>query len=196
MKLTLDHELHIRNVQTARQARDEAKITARQRAQAMIDAEISAHQHEVDRAVRVAVEAGVPKRQVGILGLGTSDYKTLQASLGRTEGLAAATIAHEESDPLATLYSITENGHLRVTLDAERMAEGKKLARFDDAQAQTPEYADFTTKLNRGVTQLDPIDGPMLENYERNPIVSWAFAHEAEALGWYAERNGTEAAAA
>lgn len=27
------------------------------------------------------------------------------------------------------------------------------------------------------------------------PITTWTFAHEAEALAWYAEHNGMEAAA-
>lgn len=189
MKLTLDHELHIRNVQTARQARDEAKITARLRAQAMIDAEISAHQHEVDRAVRVAVEAGVPKRQVGILGLGTSDYKTLQAALSRTEGLAAAVIAHEETDPLAQRYSL--NGAvLTVTLTPDELTEAKRAVNYEADTA--PATAEFTIEHTARGPRLKALSPETLDNYERNPAVYWTYEREVEALAWYAEHSESE----
>jgi hypothetical protein len=159
----------------------------------MIDAEISAHQYEVDRLVRVAVEAGVPKRQVGILGLGTSDYKTLKESLNRTEGVV--TITHAETDPLAVRYSLTEDGDLRVTLNDEELKKAMYDVNYDEKMGgPAPTFADFTTEDTDRGTRLKAISPTETNNWERNPAVYWTYEREAEALAWYAEHT-MEAAA-
>lgn len=196
MKMTPEQKLRLQNVTAADLAWRKAKADVAEIARKYAEDQIANFSYERDRAVRLAIEAGVPKRQLHSRhqGLHTTAPQAVYDSLARTEGVTAQSIQAEESDPLADLYSITDDGNLRVTLDAERMEEAKRLARWEGG-AEIPEYADFTTILNRGVTQLDAISPTTLENYERNPIVSWAFAHEAEALVWLAEHGGMEAAA-
>jgi hypothetical protein len=196
MKLTIDQQMRLDNVTKADLEWRTAKVEMAAIARRYAEEQIAHISYERDRAIRLAIEAGVPKRKLTQRdqGLHTTDPGAVTTSLARTQGVAVV-IAAEETDPLARTYSITEDGNLRVTLNAEQMTEAKHLAHFDDKQAAAPEYADFTTILNRGVTQLEAVSPTVLDNYERNPITTWAFKHEAEALAWYAEHNGMEAAA-
>lgn len=196
MKLTNEQQMRLDNVTKADLEWRTAKVEMAAIARRYAEEKMGHISYERDRAVRQAVDAGVPKRALTQRhqGLHTTDPGTLNKALERTEAVAL-TIANEETDPLARIYSITDKGNLRVTLSDEQMEEAKTLARFDESLASAPEYADFTTILNKGVTQLDPISPRVLENFERNPIVSWTFAHEAEALAWYTENSPTEAAA-
>lgn len=195
MKMTHEQQMRLDNVTKADLEWRTAKVEMAAIARRYAEEQIGHIAYERDRAVRLAIEAGVPKRKLTQRehGLHTTDPGTVNDILKRTESVAEV-IAAEETDPLARTYSVTADGNLRVTLNAERMEEGKRLARWEGG-AEIPEFADFTTRDNRGVTQLDAISPAVLDNFERNPIVSWTFAHEAEALAWFAEHNGTEAAA-
>jgi hypothetical protein len=61
----------------------QAKRHARRRAQEMVEQEIAMFSAARDKAVWEAVNAGVPKRQVGILGLGTTSPNTVHEVFDR-----------------------------------------------------------------------------------------------------------------
>jgi hypothetical protein len=65
-----------------------AKRDANERAKIIAAREIADYQIAMDIQVRRALNAGVPKAQIGSTGLGTSSPKTVADSLERTAGLA------------------------------------------------------------------------------------------------------------
>ena len=77
--------MHIANVKTARAALRTAKAYSEARAKEIVATEMRAYQAALDHEVRLAFTAGVPKAQLRRDGLGTTDSKTLEDILKRTE---------------------------------------------------------------------------------------------------------------
>jgi hypothetical protein len=82
-KLTPQQESILRRVDDADTRYRNAKLTARKRAQEMIDDEIAEFASDRDKAVWEAVEAGIPKRQVGLVGLKTTSPNTVHEIYNR-----------------------------------------------------------------------------------------------------------------
>ena len=87
--LTADQETHLKMVRAANMAWREAKTFARARAKVLAEKEVASFLVTMDTAVRNAFDAGVPKRQIQMKGLGTSDPSATTESLARSVALVA-----------------------------------------------------------------------------------------------------------
>ena len=83
--------MHMRNLRKADQTWRTAKQGAITRARALVAQELAGYLKLRDQEVRAAFEAGIPKRQIGIEGLGSSSSTTVEEALQRTA--TAATLA-------------------------------------------------------------------------------------------------------
>lgn len=77
-KLTPQQEALLAFAEEADDRYRSAKLNARKRAAEMIEREIAAFSAARDKAVWEAVEAGVPKRQIGLVALKTTSPNTVQ----------------------------------------------------------------------------------------------------------------------
>ena len=183
--------MHIANVKTARAALRNAKAYSEARAKEIVATEMGAYQAALDHEVRLAFSAGVPKAQIRRDGLGTTDSKTLEDILKRTEGAAAALAGKLETDPLAHRYAVTGPGVLTVTLAGQMLAEAGE--RVDCVGSEIPSTADFQVlERDDGSPYLKTITPGHDAEFNAHPIVAWGRAHEAEALAWLAAREARE----
>ena len=182
--------MHIANVRTARAALRDAKAYSEARAKEIVATEIGGYQAALDHEVRLAFTAGVPKAQLRRDGLGTTDSKTLEDILKRTEGAAAALAGKLETDPLAHRYSFMAPDVLTVTLAGQMLAEAGERV---DCVGEIPSSADFQV-LTRddGSLYLKTITPAHDADFDKHPIVQWGRDHEAEALAWYDAREASK----
>lgn len=90
-------------VSKARQAFVMARTTLEQRLRDQMREELSNLQTQIDIAVRYALDSGESKASI-LRAMGTKDFRTLQASLDRTESVAEIVGA----DPLGETYSVSD----------------------------------------------------------------------------------------
>lgn len=91
-------------VSKARQAYVLARTTLEQRLREQMREELANLQTQVDIAVRYAFDSGGSKSAI-MRAMGTKDYGTMNASLGRTQGVAAI----EGDNPLASVYRVVDD---------------------------------------------------------------------------------------
>ena len=187
MIINATQAMHIANVRTARTALRNAKAYSEARAKEIVATEIGGYQAALDHEVRLAFTAGVPKAQLRRDGLGTTDSKTLEDILKRTEGAAAALAGKLETDPLAHRYAFTAPDVLTVTLAGQELAEAGERV---DCVGEIPTSADFQVlEREDGSLYLKTITSAHDAAFNAHPIVTWGRAHEAEALAWFAARE-------
>lgn len=198
MKLTAQQTMRLQNVTAADNDYRRAKIDARAVGKKAEEDYIARFMFERDRAVRLAVEEGVPKNQLlqQDQGLHTTAGVTLKNALERTADLVA-TMEKEQTDPHAARYSLFEDDThgtaIRVTLTPTELEDAARAVNYDEKDAgAAPATAAFLV-TPRG--RLEAIDGLTVgDTYERNPVVAWAYDHESEALAWLAEQTAGVAA--
>ena len=179
--------MHIANVRTARTALRNAKAYSEARAKEIVVEEIGGYQAALDHEVRLAFTAGVPKAQIRRDGLGTTDSKTLEDILKRTEGAAAALAGKLETDPLAHRYAFTAPDVLTVTLAGQTLGEAGERV---DHVGEIPTSAEFQVlERDDGSLYLKTITPAHDADFNKHPIVTWGREHEAEALAWYEARE-------
>jgi hypothetical protein len=82
-KLSPKQEMILRAVATAQKALRDAKHDALKRAQQIAEHEVEEFSRARDHAVKIALDAGVPKAQIGRIGLGTTDHNTMKRIIAR-----------------------------------------------------------------------------------------------------------------
>ena len=162
---------------------------------------------ERDVLIRAAFVAGIPKRQIGILGLGTSSPSTVAESLARTDAagpvprLLAASLGAgtgNRNDPTAynpfapepDRYTSTGPGTFRVQLRDRTLNAACKAGDWDVAQVVELGFDSASFKLdtapngNRFVSTITADFMP--EHGQRHPVVQWLRVPDnaAEALAW------------
>lgn len=90
-------------VSKARQAFILARTTLEQRLRDQMREELANLQTQIDIAVRYALDSGESKASI-LRAMGTKDFRTLQASLDRTESVSAI----EGADPLSDVYELRD----------------------------------------------------------------------------------------
>jgi len=90
MRLSEIQRVYLGNLHNSDQNWRAAKQGAIIRARVLVTQELEAYLLARDNNVRIAVKAGIPKRQIALEGLGTSSLSTLEESLARTAGPARA----------------------------------------------------------------------------------------------------------
>lgn len=191
-KLNPAQEMHLRNVKSAAVAYKNAKVGAIARAKIAADEEVENYRARMDYEVRLAFDAGVPKKQIREIGLGTSAPITLVESLSRTVTVGGS-VGVKETDPHASRYSWERvRGSLTVTLDGAELDAAADAQDWTapDAIAAGVDRAEFTVNIradrSRYVSALT--DDYLPEHERRHPVVAWAQApeNEAEMLAWFA----------
>lgn len=183
--------VHLQNVKTAIDALRRAKRDAGARARLIASEEIQSYQNAADHEVRLAFEAGVPKRQLRMEGMGTSDAKTLDDSLKRTEaamGSISALIEAEAVDAGMAYKWDRSREHVTITLSGETLAAACAKDGWDVADVSGGEFASATFTLETGWS------GPVLRfqdptmkwgwvgapHYKSHPVVFWMMNIERE----------------
>lgn len=180
-------KLHVDRVRLVRTALRDAKLYAQARAKAIVLDEIAGYQAAVDHEVRLAFDAGVSKLQLRRDGLGTTDSKTLEDILKRSEGAALALAGKLETDPLAHRYSFDiDTEILTVTLDGQTLQDARTNARNEAGEPS----AEFTVSARPdGSRYLNNITQfATAPTWDQHPVVSWirdGSEHQAEALAWW-----------
>lgn len=145
-------------VNKARQAYFVAKSTLEHRLREQLREELSNLQTQVDVAVRYAYDSGESKANI-LRSMGTKDYGTLNASLGRTSGVSEV----RGVDPLDSVYSWSLD-QLVVTYVNHGPKEYSGTAVFDVARledgtvmlwAETPLWDEDFKQRNDVVAVLD-----------------------------------------
>lgn len=176
MRLTPTQEMHVRNVAAADSAWRSAKVSAYVEAKRIADESVAAHLAKRNALVRIAFEAGVPRQQLGKLGLHTSAPITLTQALERTEGIKVVADAIE-TDPLAGRYRLDNQNEapgdgsmLTVALSAEDVRS---------STAPAPERFELRMRATDGVFIPFPEAG-----HETSPVIRWLDAHREELNEW------------
>lgn len=149
---------YLNAVTKAKTAYVTAKTTLEARLRQQMREELSNLQSQVDVAVRIAYNDGQSKADI-MRALGTKDYHTINASLGRTEGVEEV----KGRDPLDDVYSLdgdvlTVNyvNHGPRSISGEAQFAYRKL---DDGSrmlfAMTPMYNEDWSVRNEVVSVLD-----------------------------------------
>lgn len=186
-------KMHVDRVRTVRASLRDAKAYSEARAKTLVSEELAGHQAALDHEVRLAFDAGVPKLQIRRDGLGTTDSKTLEDILKRTEGAAAALAGKLEADPLHERYTL-DGDVLTITLAGQELdAAHEAVSHY----ASTP-TADFEVAKrqdgSRYITNITPLaEAP---TWDEHAVVVWARnpANEREALNWVATHRALVAA--
>lgn len=211
MKLSAAQAALVQRTKQADAAWRDGKASAHARAKEIAAQEVSSLLATRDYAVRVAFEAGVPKKQIGELGLGTTSPNTVVESLARTEDTAAA-IVELHSDPLAFRYAFkpatdAAAGILTVSLDPTRseanaaawawaMEEGNwKAPAAVAATHPALTSAAFAPGQFGGLVPIT--EGWLPEHLNRHPVIVWMEQDEnkAEAAAWLATQHRAAAPA-
>lgn len=163
-------------VSKARQAFILARTTLEQRLRDQMREELANLQTQIDIAVRYALDSGESKASI-LRAMGTKDFRTLQASLDRTESVSVI----EGSDPLHDVYKLID-GVLYVnwlnhgddkfngtaTFDIVKTDDGKTLL-----FARESLWNDDYTVRNDAVALLDgQNDGKYYEE-----VIAWLSSH-------------------
>jgi hypothetical protein len=195
MILNPKQEMHVRNVRAANVAWRAAKIEAGARARVIAAREVSDYLLAMDREVRLALEAGVPRVQIFRDGLKTSSPNALRESLDRTASSSTGALATRGSDPLAGRYGyIQTTGELTVKLDGEPFERACDELDWDITQALAVglnvavfHYDQANAQLELAVAPTLPHNTDWLPQYgNRHPVIVWSSvpANAAEALAW------------
>lgn len=182
-KLNLDQQSKLDAVSAFDDSFAQLKRTARAEVQRMVDERLAAASAELDRLVRVAVDAGVPKEEFRRPehGLHTTNRQRVLDILARTESLRE-TMEAVEVTAGPSLFAF-DGGLLVIT--PPRDVVDDLAARLDlEPDTVTPYSARFRiTPTGR----LDAVDGVKIPGtIDRNPVVMWAYKPENEtaALEW------------
>lgn len=196
MQLDATQKMALSNVRMTRERVLSEKANGLARLRMELDARIAGLTRDMDVEVRKAFALGIPKRQIGIQGLGTTNPNTVYESLRRTAG-EAFTPAELHTDPLANRYSVDAAGLLVVTLTDEELAQIKLTIGYDDADGIAPNAATFKLGTHaNGSDTLIPTEPTLFgTTWVRNPVAEWLWANEREALAWLAENTPQEVAA-
>jgi len=99
-------------VNKAKQAYVMAKTNLEQKLREQMREELSNLQTQIDIAVRYAYDSGESKRDIG-RALGTSNYNTINESLGRTSGVTEVT----GDDPYNEIFTMMDSDTVVVSYD-------------------------------------------------------------------------------
>lgn len=188
--LTANQQVILNNLASCNLAWRSAKADAAARAKIIVEQEILAYLFEMDREVRMAVNAGIPKQRIAKEGLRTSSPNTLYESLGRTETMSNLIEQKEVAKEIVrfawqgfdkygmNVFSITMAGEDWKLWRTEHKHQSRRSDLWND------NTADF--RLNM-VGTFGPLD--LSDHSTRNkidhPVIAWSkFYDEGTIQAW------------
>lgn len=160
-------------VNKAKQAYVMAKTNLEQKLREQMREELSNLQTQIDIAVRYAYDSGESKRDIG-RALGTSNYNTINESLGRTSGVTEVT----GDDPYNEIFTMMDSETVVVSYDRHGPSQYSGEASFtvkklDDGSylflSLDPLWSDDYRTRNDVVAVLDGVK----DGFYYEELVEW-----------------------
>lgn len=160
-------------VNKAKQAYVMAKTNLEQKLREQMREELSNLQTQIDIAVRYAYDSGESKRDIG-RALGTSNYNTINESLGRTSGVTEVT----GDDPYNEIFTMMDSDTVVVSYDRHGPSQYSGEASFtvkklDDGSylflSLDPLWSDDYRTRNDVVAVLDGVK----DGFYYEELVEW-----------------------
>ncbi len=191
MKLSTVQSANLANVKAANKALRQAKIGAADEAKRIVAEIIAGHSMHQDRMIRIAVDSGVPKSQVGQIGLGTKDTHTVTDSLERTAQLSEE-VTPESVDRYRFTGNLDQFGRreISVTMIGDDWDEWITEKRAHGNLRQ-PALADLTTATffvtedgKVGTSEPDSSGAIQIDH----PVVGWHKANKFQEVSEWAAK--------
>lgn len=150
-----------------------SRRNAKLRLQAAIEAEVAERRREAAKLAVECIEAGVTMRDIGRIGMRTSDYGTIRRLMGEVDLLEIrenAEAVKEEAHPGLSVEHVSGDEY-RVTLSGPELEKAQTRAGWDSGSV--PEEYRNTVARRVGERIVPQEDAWIAELSEQHPVVAW-----------------------